>query len=71
MGHHTDADRNFQSDHKIKLQKNGTLKPNHIVLDFDDPAAQAALRVFAFTTDDVELGQDVYDRLAFMGVAEP
>ncbi len=66
MGHHIDSNKDFQSDHKIRLQQNGTLQPNHIVLDFDDPDATLALWVFAKGTRDKELGEDVETRLRTM-----
>ena len=64
-GHHINSDGRFQSD------KHPELKPDHIVLDFHDPAARQSLRVFARDTDDSELADDITERLDALAAAEP
>lgn len=57
MGHHINYFGQFQSD------KHPDLKPDHIILDFDDPAAKRALAVYASCSDDHELADDIVTRL--------
>lgn len=53
MGTHINSKGQFQSD------KNPGLKPNHIILDFEDPAARDGLWLFSIKTPDKKLGEDV------------
>lgn len=57
MGHHINDVGQFQSD------KHPELSPDHIVLDFNDPAAQRALAVYAANSPDEELNEDILARL--------
>jgi len=57
MGHHINDLGQFQSD------KHPDLKPDHIVLDFKDPAAKHALHVYAASSTDEELNEDILTRL--------
>ena len=62
MGHHINADGQFQSD------KYPDLPPDKIVLSFKDPAARDALRTYVATVKifggDEELAEDITTRLA-------
>jgi len=53
MGHHINADGQFQSD------KFPDLPPDKIVLSFNDSSAKSALHLFASLTDDKELADDI------------
>lgn len=53
MGHHINEQGNFQSD------KYPELAENKIILSFNDEAARKALRVFAESSDDKELAEDI------------
>lgn len=53
MGHHINSKGEFQSD------RNKDLKPNRIVLSFNDPVARKALRFYANNTLDRELAEDI------------
>lgn len=57
MGHHINKKGEFQSD------KYPDLKPDKIVLSFKDKYARTALYVYAMTTPDLELRQDILKRL--------
>ena len=57
MGHHINSDGQFQSD------KYPDLHPDKIILSFKDPEAADALRIFAETTANTELGEDIMERL--------
>jgi hypothetical protein len=57
MGHHITSEGTFQSD------KYPDLAPDKIVLSFKDKEAQEALKVFAHTTNDRELAEDILERL--------
>lgn len=53
MGHHINKEGNFQSD------KYPELPENKIILSFKDKEAQVALKLYAETTQDKELGEDI------------
>lgn len=57
MGHHIDSAGRFKSD------KYPELPPDKIVLSFNDPEALRALEVFASICKDVELAEDVGERI--------
>lgn len=63
MGHHTNDNGEFQSDKKPKLDEEGFLEPDKIVLSFKDPAARKALRVYAALTERKDLAEDIIWRL--------
>lgn len=54
---HINDNGKFQSD------RNQDLKPDRIVLSFNDPAARLALMVFANVTEDKELSRDILTAL--------
>jgi len=62
-GHHINKDGKFQSDKKPKLNPDGTLEVDKIVLSLKDPAAQQALSLFTQLTEDKELAEDLKERL--------
>lgn len=62
MGHHRKGNQ-FQSDKKPKIDEDGFLEPDKIVLSFKDPAARLGLDEFARWTTDRELMEDVKWRL--------
>ena len=64
MGHHINDLGQFQSD------KHPDLKPDHIVLDFNDPSAKGPLALYASISDDDELNEDILARLKSLSDAE-
>ena len=57
MGHHIDSEGRFQSD------KYPDLPPDKIVLSFHDTDARTALLLYASITDDLDLSDDIEDRI--------
>ncbi len=67
MGHHIDSEGRFQSD------RDRDLKPDRIVLSFNDPHAWSALAVYASycREDDLELADDIEERLRSIQKKQP
>jgi len=57
MGHHINEKGEFQSD------KYPELEPDKFLLNFKDPVARDAIRLYAEKTDNKELSEDLLKRL--------
>ena len=57
MGNHINSQGQFQSD------KYPDLPPDKIILSFKDPVAREALSVYAKSTKDKELAEDILARI--------